>query len=75
MGKKIAPIIITVIAIGLVSLYLLGFFFALIFTESFALFFILGIFVIIGIMIAIIYTLVERLKEIDKEDKDDLSKY
>ncbi|MCK8058649.1 MULTISPECIES: hypothetical protein [unclassified Fusibacter] len=29
----------------------------------------------LGFIAAIIYTLIIRLKEIDKEDKDDLSKY
>jgi uncharacterized protein YoxC len=35
----------------------------------------IGAIIVLIAIIGLIYTLVERLKEIDKEDDDDLSKY
>lgn len=74
--KKIAPIIITIFAVAYlgVSGYIL------LFVDSEdnwsvkLLLVIIGI-VVFGILIAMIYTLRQRLKEIDKEEDDDFSKY
>lgn len=75
--KKIAPIIITVLIVLFVSLYLIGLFFTLPLADGpIAYFFILlGIFTVLGFIIAIIYTLIERIVEIKKENEDDLSQY
>ncbi|MFP4698585.1 MAG: hypothetical protein ACLFMO_07750 [Eubacteriales bacterium] len=77
MGKKVAPIIITIIMVSFTSLYLFGLIFSLEFAKDPISYFfmILGAFIVIGFIIALIYTLNQRLKEIDKEDDDDLSKY
>ncbi|MGL5257477.1 MAG: hypothetical protein ACRC76_10570 [Proteocatella sp.] len=75
--KKITPIIITIIVCFFITLYAFGFIMAAL-TES-TLIIKIGAFALalipIGIIIAMIFTLIERLKEIKEEDKDDLSKY
>ena len=79
--KKIAPIIITAILIGYLAFYLwipLNIFRNVAF-ETFAAK-LIGAAVgagAVGMITAAVYTLVLRLKEIDKEekDKDDLSQY
>jgi uncharacterized membrane protein len=77
MKRKIAPIVIVV----LMSIYILGYVVVLITgmlsevpTAVSILLGVLAIMMVIAV-VALIYTLSERLKEIDKEDKDDLSKY
>ena len=73
--KKAAPIIITLI----MAIYLSGYAYVLLFmTKGMGLGrVVLGIIglVVLGVLVALLYTLKERLKEIDKEDDDDLSKY
>ncbi len=73
--KKAAPIIITLI----MGIYLSGYAYALLFmTKGMGLVrVVLGVagLVVLGVLTALLYTLRERLKEIDKEDDDDLSKY
>ncbi len=73
--KKAAPIIITLI----MAIYLSGYAYVLLFiTKGMGLGrVVLGIagLVVLGVLVALLYTLKERLKEIDKEDDDDLSKY
>ncbi len=74
--KKIAPTVITIITVIYLGAY------------SYVLFFVVPDFVgiakillafvglvVLCILAAMLYTLRQRLKEIDKEDKDDLSKY
>ena len=72
--KKIAPIIITIFAMLLLTAQLYGVF---IVTEEVGFNFVvvlfgLGIILIFG---ALIFNLVKRLIEIDKEKDDDISKY
>jgi uncharacterized membrane protein len=73
--KKLAPIIITIFTV----LYLGGYAYTLLFlVEDAGVWrYIMGIIglVVLGVLCAMIYTLFIRLKEIDKEDDDDLSKY
>lgn len=73
--KKVAPIIITVV----IAIYLGAYAYVLIvmtkgmgFARIILAFF--GL-VVLGILGALLITLRERLKEIDKEDDDDLSQY
>jgi len=73
--KKLAPIIVTILVSGYLCFYIAIAFFindhtligsivvALLGVGSF------------GVLVAMIYTLIIRLKEIDKEDDDDISKY
>ena len=74
--KKLAPIIIT----GIIVLYLGAYAFVLLVVlpedmgNGKILLGLIGI-IVLGVMVAMLYTLKERLKEIDKEKKDDLSKY
>lgn len=77
MNKKIAPIIV----VGLLTLYLLGYLIMMLTgmmvdTPS-VIKVVLGLIAVMIVIIigALIYTLKIRLKEIDKEDDDDLSKY
>lgn len=73
--KKLPPIIISIIAIGYFSIYIALFFFVDE-TEAMGKLFLI-IFGIVGVSLigGMIYTLFVRLKEIDKEEHDDLSKY
>ncbi len=74
--KKIAPILITLITVT----YMGGYAYLLLFglkevTGVVRLFIsIIGL-LVLGVLMAMVYTLIIRLKEIDKEDHDDLSKY
>jgi hypothetical protein len=77
MNKKIAPIIV----VGILTLYLLGYL-TMILTGMMidmpeGIKVVLGVIAVIIVIViaALIYTLIIRLKEIDKEDDDDLSKY
>lgn len=77
MQKKVAPILIVII----MSLYILGYVFMLVTGmlsgAPIAFTIILGILAVMMCLavVALIYTLVVRLKEIDKEEDNDLSKY
>lgn len=77
MHKKIAPIIVTIIIIIFVVIQFSGIIATLFsvnstFTFCIMLFFLICALSVIG---AVLYTLYERIKEINKEDDDDLSKY
>lgn len=74
--KKIAPFIITILVCGWISIYIGILFFASGEAGGIGRVF-LGVIGIgmVGVVIAMIYTLIIRIKEIDKEDDDDLSKY
>ncbi|PKM54856.1 MAG: hypothetical protein CVV00_06485 [Firmicutes bacterium HGW-Firmicutes-5] len=77
MNKKIAPIIV----VGLLTLYLFGYLIMMLtgmmVDTPGVIKVVLGLIAVIIVIIigALIYTLKIRLKEIDKEDDDDLSKY
>lgn len=75
--KKIIPIIITIIICAFVSLY--AFAFLIVAFENYLLYerliALMLALIPIGIIIAMIFTLIERLKEIKEEDKNDISKY
>lgn len=75
--KKIIPILITIIICAFASLYAFAFlilaFEASLLTET--LISLMLAIIPIGIIIAMIFTLIERLKEIKEEDKNDISKY
>jgi len=77
MKKKIAPIIIVVIMSCYLIAYAIALTFGMLSDVPKFISVILGIASILVIIaiIGLIYTLVERIKEIDKEDDDDLSKY
>lgn len=74
--KKLAPILITILTV----IYLGAYAYLLIFIvgreagPGGILFAVIGL-AVLGVLIAMMFTLRQRLKEIDKEDKDDLSKY
>lgn len=71
--KKIAPIIITMMC----SCYLLFVFIGILNTsggEGNFIFIVLSI-SLLSLLVALIYTLIKRLIEIDKENDDDISKY
>lgn len=75
--KKIVPVIITIIVICYLMLYLL--LPLSLFGEGepiFAKVLVIGMAAIAaGMIVAMISTLITRLKEINKEDEDDLSQY
>lgn len=77
MNKKIAPIVI----VALLSFYLIGYlgviFLGILSKAPIMVTVLLTVLAvaIAGALIALIYTLVTRLREIDKEDDDDLSNY
>ncbi|QOR35413.1 hypothetical protein IMX26_00795 [Clostridium sp. 'deep sea'] len=77
MGKKIVSTIIVTIFIAYFSFALASILKApLLFGFNIETFFVvLAAFVVGFLIISLIYTLVERFNEIDREDKDDLSKY
>ncbi|MDA3845782.1 MAG: hypothetical protein PF505_04435 [Vallitaleaceae bacterium] len=77
MKKKIAPIIIVIIMTSYLIVYAVALTFGMLSEVPAFVSLMLGIGAIIVLIaiIGLIYTLVERLKEIDKEDDDDLSKY
>lgn len=75
--KKIIPIVITIIICAFASLYAFAFL-ILAFENSLFLEKLITIMLALiplGIIIAMIFTLIERLKEIKEEDKNDISKY
>lgn len=73
--KRVAPIIVTILILAYLSTYLL----VALFVKDNTLIgkAVLGVIGIgsLSMMIAMIITLISRLKEISKEEKDDLSKY
>jgi len=73
--KRIAPIIVTILVLAYLSIYVSIAFFMK--DEAFVGKAVLAVMGIgsIAMMGAMIATLISRLKEINKEDKDDLSKY
>ena len=74
--RKVAPIIITIAVLLLMGAYAAVLYMAQ--SEgpgALRVYLLLLIVFIIGIMIAMIGVLRSRLKEIEEEDKDDLSKY
>lgn len=75
--KRIVPIIVTIIICGYTAFYAFGLFMVALTEGSFfvkVLTFLIGL-IPVGVIIAMLFTLKERLKEIKEEDKDDLSKY
>lgn len=75
--KKIAPVIVTIIMVSYLAFYLWLPFGITQKAEPF-----MGKAVLVaifagavGMIVAVVYTLILRLKEIDKEDDNDLSKY
>lgn len=74
--KKLAPIIVTIVVSGYIIIYIGLFFFSSEEVEGFEKILLgaLGVGAVI-MLVLMIYTLIIRLKEIDKEDDDDLSKY
>lgn len=73
--KKFAPIVITILAVAYLGFYAYILFFLPEDAGPWRLLTgIIGL-VVLGILVAMIVTLRERLKEIDKEDDDDLSQY
>ena len=77
MGKKFAPILISTLVLLYFAMSIVGVFevpFAqLSMMENAGIFF--GLAVVVYLAGVMVVTLMERLREIDKEDKDDLSKY
>ncbi|TCO74806.1 hypothetical protein [Marinisporobacter balticus] len=75
MKNIIITIIITIIVGIIALLYAFGILFAML--ETNGPFLLMGIVCIalLGIIFALIYNMVKRVKEIREEDKDDLSKY
>ncbi len=75
--KKLAPIIIVMVIGSGLLLYFASFIIASFLTPGWVtVILILSAVCVLGALIALIYTLISRLKEIDKEDeRDDLSKY
>jgi hypothetical protein len=73
--EMIITLIITILIGGFMCLYGLAVLFGLISTKVnygiVLIVFLLGI----GLVAALIYTCIERVKEIKEEDKDDISKY
>lgn len=73
--EMIITLIITILIGGFMCLYGLAVLFGLISAKAnygiVLVIFLLGI----GLIAALIYTCVERMKEIKEEDKDDISKY
>lgn len=75
--KKLAPIIVTIIVCAWTAVYTIGLLMAAQGETSLfgnAVLFLFAIFSS-GIFIAMVWTLIIRLREINKEDKDDISKY
>ena len=75
--KRLVPIIVTILICLFASGYAFVFFFASLGETVFVVKALSFAFCLIplGIVIAMIYTLIERLKELKEEDNDDLSKY
>ncbi|GAA0178644.1 hypothetical protein SH2C18_16600 [Clostridium sediminicola] len=68
-------IFITIIMALIIFGYGYAIMFGLLSAESPIIFIIIAVMVFVAIMGALIYNLIERIKEIEEEDKDDLSKY
>lgn len=77
MGKKFAPILISTLVLLYFAMSIVGIidlpFARLSMMENAGIFF--GLAVVVYLAGVMVVTLMERLREIDKEDKDDLSKY
>jgi len=76
MKKIIVPLIITIIT----GLIFCGYFITIIIalvqgSKSLEFLSVILILVLAGLLFALIYNLIERIKEIKEEDNDDLSKY
>lgn len=73
--EMIITLIITIFIGGFMCIYGLAVLFGLISTKvNYGI--VLVVFLVgIGLIVALIYTCIERMKEIKEEDKDDLSKY
>lgn len=71
MKKIIAPVFIVLLAIAFIILYAVGILFAPI-PVLWKLLIGIGVLALIGGLIAV---LIERIKEIEEEDEDDLGKY
>jgi uncharacterized membrane protein len=76
MKKGMITVIIITILMGII---IFGYGYAVVFgllsSETPLIFTILAILIFFTIMCGLIYNLIERIKEIREEDKDDLSKY
>lgn len=76
MKKGMPTVIVITILIGLIIFgYAYAILFGLLSARTPILFIIIAVMIFVAIMGALIYNLIERLKEIKEEDKDDLSKY
>jgi len=75
MKKKVVPIIITLIMIAYYGLFAAMFFWIDSPDVISKIFFGVFGFGSLAFAVAMIVTLINRMKEIDKEDKDDISKY
>jgi len=77
LGKKFAPILISTLVLLYFAMSIVGIidlpFARLSMMENAGIFF--GLAVVVYLAGVMVVTLMERLREIDKEDKDDLSKY
>ncbi|ABR46760.1 hypothetical protein Amet_0533 [Alkaliphilus metalliredigens QYMF] len=73
--KYIAPILIIILIAGLIGLYGFGVLFVLDSMNAPLLITIIISIVFVGLIASLGYTLIQRIKEIRKEDDDDLSKY
>jgi len=73
--KYITPIIIVIVMAVLSVLYGLGILFSLDSMGAPPIIKIIITIIFVGLIAALGYTLIQRIKEIGKEDDDDLSKY
>lgn len=77
MKKMIAPIAVTILVLGFILFYVAVLAMITSKVNSFAgnAFLLAIIVLLIVLMITMVYILIQRLKEIKEEDKNDLSKY
>lgn len=76
MKKGILPVVVITTIVGIfMLLYGIGIMAGLIESNVPIIFIIIGLAVFIAFIYALIYTALDRIKEIKEEDKDDLSKY
>lgn len=76
MKKKIVSVIvITVIVSAIIILYASGISSALFMADENPVFLIIIIGIALAVMGALIYTAIERIREIREENEDDISKY
>ncbi|MCY6370150.1 hypothetical protein [Clostridium ganghwense] len=73
--KIVSVIVITVIVAGIILLYASGIIFGVLESRINRMFLVLVIGATLAVVGALIYTAIERIKEIKEEDEDDLSKY